>query len=298
MSKLSGLGYAAGWRLLHFAPGELTTWAFRAVADLAAHRDGPTTRQLRRNLARVVPHARPAELDELVRDALRSYARYWQEVFLLPWADHRALVDRLEGLVKGAEYLDNALRTGRGAVLVLPHSGNWDMAGLWLVRRHGTFSTVVERLAPEELYQRFVDYRAALGFDIVPLTGAGNPTPRLLRRLRAGGVVCLLGDRDLTGGGMTVDFFGSAARMPLGPARLAAATGAKLLVVGCWFTPDGWGFRIHPPTPVLDRTAVRQATQAVADRFASDIAAHPQDWHMLQPVWTDDLPATHLPNAG
>jgi KDO2-lipid IV(A) lauroyltransferase len=97
---------------------------------------------------------------------------------------------------------------------------------------------------------------------------------------------------------MTVDFFGSAARMPLGPARLAAATGAKLLVVGCWFTPDGWGFRIHPPTPVLDRAAVRQATQAVADSFASDIAAHPQDWHMLQPVWTDDLPATHLPNAG
>jgi KDO2-lipid IV(A) lauroyltransferase len=284
--------------LLRFAPGELTTWAFRTGADLAAHRDGPATRQLRRNLARVVPHACPAELDGLVRKALRSYARYWQEVFLLPWADHRALVDRLEGAIQGTEHLDNALRAGRGAVLVLPHSGNWDMAGLWLVRRHGTFSTVVERLAPEELYQRFVDYRAALGFDIVPLTGAGNPIPRLLRRLRSGGVVCLLGDRDLTGAGMTVDFFGIAARMPLGPARLAAATGAALLVVGCWFTPDGWGFRVHPPVPVLGRAAVRQATQTVADCFASDIAAHPQDWHMLQPVWTDDLPATHLRDVG
>ncbi|HKS51495.1 MAG TPA: phosphatidylinositol mannoside acyltransferase [Pseudonocardiaceae bacterium] len=298
MSKLAGLGFAAGWRLLHFAPGELTTWAFRTGADLAAHREGTATRQLRRNLARVVPHARPAELDGLVREALRSYARYWQEVFLLPWADHRALFDRLEGLVQGTEHLDNAVRAGRGAVLVLPHSGNWDMAGLWLVHRHGTFSTVVERLAPEELFQRFVDYRAALGFDIVPLTGAGNPTPRLLRRLHAGGVVCLLGDRDLAGGGMTVDFFGSAARMPLGPARLAAATGARLLVVGCWFTPAGWGFRIHPPIPVPDRAAVRQATQTVADCFASDIAAQPQDWHMLQPVWTDDLPVTHLPSAG
>jgi KDO2-lipid IV(A) lauroyltransferase len=284
--------------LLRFAPPGLATRAFRAGANLAAHRDGPGARQLRRNLTRVVPHACPAELDALVRGGLRSYARYWQEVFLLPWADHAALVGRLDGAIDGVEHLDKALSAGRGVVVVLPHTGNWDMAGLWLVHQHGTFSTVVERLAPEELYQRFVDYRTALGFDIIPLTGAGNPIPRLLRRLRAGGVVCLLGDRDLTGAGTNVEFFGAAARMPLGPARLAVATGATLLVIGSWFTSDGWGFRIHPPVPVPDRTAVHRATQTVADCFALDIAAHPEDWHMLQPLWIDDLPAALLRDAG
>ncbi|MBV8996788.1 MAG: phosphatidylinositol mannoside acyltransferase [Pseudonocardiales bacterium] len=291
-------GYAAGWRLLRFVPPGLASRAFRAGADLAAHRDGPGARQLRRNLTRVVPHAGPAELDALVRGGLRSYARYWQEVFLLPWADHATLTGRLDGAVDGVEHLDNALSAGRGVVVVLPHTGNWDMAGLWLVRHHGTFSTVVERLAPEELYQRFVDYRTSLGFDVIPLTGAGSPIPRLLRRLHAGGVVCLLADRDLTGAGMNVEFFGAAARMPLGPARLAAATGATLLVIGSWFTSDGWGFRIHPPIPVPDRTAVHRATQTVADRFALDIAAHPEDWHMLQPLWIDDLPAALLRDAG
>ncbi|MGH3685930.1 MAG: phosphatidylinositol mannoside acyltransferase [Pseudonocardiaceae bacterium] len=290
MSRLADLGYAAGWRLLRFVPGELAAWAFRAGADLAACRDGPGACQLRRNLARVVPDATPAELDALVRDGLRSYARYWQEVFLLPWANHAALVDRLDGAMEGAEYLDDALAAGRGVVVVLPHSGNWDIAGLWFVWQHGAFSTVVERLAPEALYQRFVDYRDSLGFDVVPLTGAGNPISRLLRRLHTGGVVCLLADRDLTGAGMAVEFFGGVARMPLGPARLAAATGATLLVVGCWFTPGGWGIRFHPPVPVPDRSAVRQATQTVADCFATDIAAHPQDWHMLQPLWIEDLP--------
>lgn len=298
MSRLAYLGYAAGWRFLRFAPADLATRAFRAGADLAAHRDGPGARQLRQNLIRVVPHACPAELDVLVRGGLRSYARYWQEVFSLPWADHAALADRLDGAVEGVEHLDNALSAGRGVVVVLPHTGNWDMAGLWLVRHHGTFSTVVERLAPEELYQRFVDYRASLGFDIIPLTGAGNPIPRLLRRLRAGGVVCLLGDRDLTGTGMKLEFFGAAARMPVGPARLAAATGATLLPIGSWFTSDGWGFRIHPPVPVSDRTAVQSATQTVADCFAMDIAAHPEDWHMLEPLWIEDLPATVLCDAG
>lgn len=298
MNSVAGLGYAAGWRLLRFAPGQLATRAFRAGADLAAHRDGAGTRQLRRNLTRVVPGATREELDVLVRDGLRSYARYWQEVFTLPWADHPALVDRIDGAVEGIEHLNGALAAGRGVVVALPHSGNWDMAGLWFVRRHGSFSTVVERLAPEALYQRFVAYRASLGFDIVPLTGSGNPTLRLLRQLRDGGVVSLLADRDLTGAGMDVEFFGGAARMPVGPARLAAASGATLLAFGCWFTPRGWAIRFHPPIPVPDRSAVRQATQQVADCFATDIAAHPQDWHMLQPVWRDDLSLTHLPDAG
>lgn len=298
MSRLADLGYAAGWRLVRLAPSELATRAFRAGADLAARRDGPGARQLRRNLARVVPDATSAELDALVRNGLRSYARYWQEIFMLPAADHAALVGRVDGAVEGVEHLNDALAKGRGVVVALPHSGNWDMAGLWFVGRHGAFSTVVERLAPEALYQRFVDYRASLGFDIVPLTGAGSPTPRLLRRLRAGGVVCLLADRDLTGAGLAVDFFGGAARMPVGPARLAAATGATLLVIGCWFTQDGWGIRFHPPVPVPDRSAVQQATQTVANYFAADIAAHPQDWHMLQPLWIDDLPVTQLAEAG
>lgn len=298
MSRLADLGYAAGWRLLRFAPGDLATRAFRAGADLAARQDGPGARQLRRNLARVVPDASAMVLDGLVRDGLRSYARYWQEVFTLPWADHTALVDRLDGAIEGVDYLNDALAKGQGVVVALPHSGNWDMAGLWFVGQHGEFSTVVERLAPEALYRRFVAYRASLGFDIVPLSGADSPTRRLLHRLRAGGVVCLLADRDLTGGGMAVEFFGAAARMPLGPARLAAATGATLLVVGCWFTADGWGIRFHPPVSVPDRSAVRQATQEVADCFATDITAHPQDWHMLQPLWLDDLPVTLLRDAG
>ncbi|MBA2473262.1 MAG: phosphatidylinositol mannoside acyltransferase [Pseudonocardiales bacterium] len=298
MSRLADLGYVAGWRLLRFAPGDLATRTFRAGADLVAHQDGPGARQLRRNLARVVPDTTASGLDGLVRDGLRSYARYWQEVFTLPWADHAALVGQVDGAVEDVEYLNDALARGRGVVISLPHSGNWDMAGLWLVGQHGAFSTVVERLAPEALYQRFVAYRASLGFDIVPLTGAGSPARRLIHRLDAGGVVCLLADRDLTGGGMAVEFFGATARMPLGPARLAAATGATLLVVGCWFTADGWGIRFHPPVSVPNRSAVMQATQAVADCFATDIAAHPQDWHMLQPLWIDDVPVTLLRDAG
>jgi len=294
VSRLAALGYGAGWRLVRAVPDPLARRAFDAGADRAARRGGPGIAQLRRNLARVAPGA---DLDALVRDAMRSYARYWREAFRLPSQDLVALRSRLG--VADAEHLDAALATGRGVVAVLPHTGNWDMAGVWLVGHSGEFSTVTQRLRPESLYRRFAAYRRALGFDIVPLTGqAQSPTLRLTRRLRSGGVVCLLSDRDLTGSGVTVDLFGSPARLPSGPARLAAATGAALLPFGCWFTPDGWGMRFHPPVPVGGRAGVAAATQAVADRFASDIAAHPADWHMLAPLWLADLPEPALQPAG
>jgi len=265
---------------------------FTAGADLAARRGGAGTRQLRRNLARVVPEAGPAELDELVRRSLRSYARYWCEAFRLPAMDLDAVYRALDPHLEGREHLDAALAAGKGAVVALPHSGNWDVAGVWLTRHVGRFTTVAERLRPESLFRRFVAYRESLGFEIVPLTGGEQPpTAVLTERLRRNGVVCLVADRDLTGSGVPVTFFGEATRMPAGPAFLAMRTGAALLPVSCWFTPSGWGVRIRPPVPVgRGRDGVHSATQAVADAFAAEIAEHPEDWHMMQPLWLADLP--------
>jgi lauroyl/myristoyl acyltransferase len=290
--RASALGYAAGWRLVRAVPAPAARWAFRAGADLAARRGGPGTRRLRANLARVRPDADDAELDALTAAGLRSYARYWREAFRLPAMDHDALVRR--PVVYGQEHLDAALATGRGAVVALTHSGNWDMAGLWLVAHSGRFTTVAERLRPESLYERFVAYRESLGMEILPMTGGESPVRGLVRALRAGRVVCLVADRDLSVHGVRVTFFGAPASMPPGPAALAASTGAALLPVGLWFTEDpetgeeGWGFRIHPPVEVPDRSAVPKATQQLADTFAADIAEHPADWHMLQRVWLED----------
>jgi lauroyl/myristoyl acyltransferase len=289
--RLAVLGYSAGWKLVRIMPESWARPLFDFAADRASRRNGPSTRQLRANLARVVPQAGPAELDELVRQSLRSYARYWREAFRLPSMDLKAVYDSCDALVSGQENLDAALAQGHGAVAALPHSGNWDMAGVWLVGHSGTFTTVAERLNPESLYQRFIDFRETLGFEVLPLTGGDRAPARVLaERLRENKVVCLLADRDLTSTGVPVTFFGEQTMMPAGPAHLAATTGAALLPVGLWFTEDGWVFRIHPPIRVAGTARVPAATQALADIFAADIAAHPTDWHMLQKLWLADLP--------
>lgn len=149
----------------------------------------------------------------------------------------------------------------------------------------GRPTVVAERLRPESLFRRFVRFRAGLGFEIIPLTGAETPPfEQLSARLRAGGLVCLLGERDLSGRGVTINFFGAPAHMPTGPARPAIATG-RLLPVHRWFTPAGWGFSVGDPIDTSHGVAA--ATRALADSFAAGIAAHPADRHMLQRPWPD-----------
>lgn len=285
--RLSAAGYVAGWRVVRALPETVATTAFDRAADVAARRGGGP-QQLRRNLARVLSTTPEQVPDELIRASVRSYARYWREAFRLPSMNLARQGAALDELIEGKEHIADALAAGRGVVLALPHSGNWDMAGVWAVHAHGGLTTVAERLKPESLYRRFVAYRESLGFTIFPLTGGEQPPfPQLAERLRANEIVCLLGERDLARHGVPVTFFGEPTRMPAGPARLAIDTGAALLPVHCWFTEGGWGFSVEPPIDVSG--GVEPATQALADRFAANIAAHPADWHMLQPLWWDDL---------
>ena len=294
---LVDLGYAAGWRAVRALPEPVAAGAFRRGADLAARRNGSGTAQLRANLRRVVgPGMTEDELDELVRAALRSYSRYWMETFRLPSMDTDSIVARVSS--DGTEHIDAAMTAGRGAILALPHSGNWDVSGIWLIARGVKFTTVAERLQPESLFDRFVRYREGLGMEIIPLSGGRRaPSTVLTERLQAGGCVCLLADRDLGASGVPVDFFGEPTRMPPGPALLAATTGAALLPVIAYYTDDGWGHRIGapieaPPGRLRDRVAA--VTQQLADAFASRIAEHPADWHMLQKLWLADLDPSRL----
>lgn len=293
------LGYAVGWRAVRALPAPAASALFAAAGELAAARDGAGVQRLRANLARVLAAGGPpppaAELDRLVRAAMRSYARYWRETFRLPAMDPGRLHRTVDPGVLGVEHLDAALANGRGVITALTHSGNWDVAGAWLVRalaergQPATFTTVAERLRPESLYRRFVAYRESLGFEVLPADGGTRTIATLAARLRANRVVCLVADRELGTGGVDVEFFGAPARFPGGPAQLARHTGAALLPFAGWFTPAGWGMRFQPALPVpTGPGAVAALTQALADAFAREIAEHPADWHMLQPIWTHD----------
>ncbi|MFD9336079.1 phosphatidylinositol mannoside acyltransferase [Streptomyces sp. NPDC060028] len=284
--------YGLGWAGVKRLPEPVAVALGRRIADYAWKRRGKSVLRLESNLARVVPGAGPEQLRELSRAGMRSYMRYWMESFRLPTMAKERFGADVQ--LKDDHILREALASGRGVVVALPHLANWDLAGAWATSHIGVpFTTVAERLKPETLFDRFVAYRESLGMEVLAHNG-GSAFGTLARRLRSGGLVCLVADRDLSASGVVVDFFGSAARMPAGPALLAQQTGAVLLPATLYYgaTPKMYG-RIHPEVEVpktgtrAEKTSVM--TQSVADAFATGIAEHPQDWHMLQRLWLDDL---------
>lgn len=289
--KLSAAGYIAGWKLVGALPWRVAWPLFRFGADRVSD-GGRGMDMLRRNLTRVVGAENVTR--ELVRDAVRSYARYWLEAFRLPRIveDRELLARQMATGVEGVEHIEAAVARGKGVILTLPHSGNWDFAGLWLVKHFASFTTVAERLKPEALFDAFVAYRESLGFEVLAL-GGGAPKPygRLKEVLESGGIVCLMGERDLGRHGVPVTFFGEETTFPAGPAKLAMDTGAALIVAHSWYpggpNGEGWGLKVSAP---LEVDELGPTVQRVADEFAANIAAHPADWHMLQPMWPADFP--------
>ncbi|GGT42169.1 lipid A biosynthesis lauroyl acyltransferase [Streptomyces kurssanovii] len=290
--KLTDALYGLGWSAVKKMPEPMAARLGRTIADTAWKRRGKGVLRLESNLARVVPDATPDRLMELSKAGMRSYMRYWMESFRLPtWSRERVARDVA---IQDVHHLTDGLASGRGVILALPHLANWDLAGVWVTRALGVpFTTVAERLRPESLYDRFVAYRESLGMEVLPHSG-GAAFGTLARRLRAGGLVCLVADRDLSASGVEVKYFGETARMPAGPALLAQQTGALLLPVTLWYgeEPVMHG-RVHAPVDVPE-TGTRAEktsfmTQALADAYATGIAEHPEDWHMLQRLWLVDL---------
>jgi lauroyl/myristoyl acyltransferase len=300
--RLIDAGYGLGWSVVCCLPESWAQWGFRFAADLAWRRQGTGVQVLEGNLRRVIGgEASDGQLRALSRQAMRSYARYWLEAFRLPVMP----AGRLVGGMRDTGHIETAfgyLAAGRGVVFALPHMGNWDQAGAWIIASGaGSLTAVIERVKPESVYDRFVAFREGLGMEVLPASGGTQRFGILAQRLRADKTVGLICDRDVTGGGIEVEFFGEKARMMGGPAALAVQTGAALMPAILWFEGNGWGVHIHEEIPVPaegDREQKAAAMmQEVARLFEAGIRAHPQDWHMLQNVFVADLDPARLAAA-
>jgi KDO2-lipid IV(A) lauroyltransferase len=268
----------------------LPTKTGRSVYERAGHlffRLAPGTRAtVAGNQAQVL--GRPID-DPMVqastREAFALYARYWFDTFnVLGWSDERVReAFRFDGL----HYVEKALADGKGVVIALPHTGNWDVGGRAMGLRVGPVVSVAEHLKPERLFELFLDHRNRLGMDIIDLA-SDHVGRQLTHQLEQNRIVALVADRDLSGGGVEVEMFGRTRRMPAGPALLAVSAGAPLLSGPTYTTEDGW---VEVLTPVsIEPTGRRKddvvaLTRALATAFEKAIAAAPSDWHLFQPGW-------------
>nr|WP_205832015.1 phosphatidylinositol mannoside acyltransferase [Bifidobacterium sp. DSM 109958] len=299
-------------------PEPLLRGLFLAAADAAWLLRVGGERQLESNLAHVLggSGARPVPrrvLRRTARAGMRSYFAYFAEAMTVGARSDDQLRARIRGDGEGLAPLVALTRGGAGsAPIAMGHQGNWDYAGFWAQFDVAPVTTVAERLSDERLLRTFVDIRERLGMRIL-LTGGPGLTDRLAEALgRPHVLVPLLADRDLSRRGVFVRAFGSVIRVAAGPAVLALETGSPLYVVTMRRerlrgarrrragTPYGYVCEVRGPIDVAPYLAmgrdeaVRALSQAWVDLWAPGIAAHPEDWHMLQPIFLDDLDADRL----
>lgn len=231
----------------------------------------------------------PLALRRAIQQAFDSYARYWVESFRLPDMTPAQIQAGIRA--EGVEHISAAIDAGNGAIVCMPHLGGWDFGGAYLATLGFRITVVVEKLEPPELFEWFAAFRRSLGIDVVAL-GPSSGTA-ILAALKRNEVVGLVADRDLSGTGAEVDFFGERTTLPAGPATLALRTGAPIIPAAIYFNDDPGHFGlVRPPLPIERvgrlRDDVTRLTQLLADELAYLIRRAPEQWHVFQPNWPSD----------
>lgn len=282
------IAYLLAWRLIGILPEQLAYGLANKIADYLYKKNGKGVKRLRSNYARVEKFMSESDLDQLTRAGMRSYLRYWIDTFRLnKWSKERIVSTTT---VVNEELLRDPIASKKGCLVVLPHAGNWDHAAAYFCSTGINLTTVAEKLKPEQIFLKFLDYRQSIGIEV--LHTEEKVLPVLLDRLKSGKLVALVADRDLSKNGIAVDFFNGVAKMPSGPARLILDSNSAFISAFITYSETGINieFKNIGPVPTEGNVEERVAklTQLMADNFAAGIKSSPVDWHMLQRIWADE----------
>lgn len=173
---------------------------------------------------------------------------------------------------------------GPGAIVALPHMGDWDLAGAWAGALGMPVSSVAERLADEE-FTYFMAVRSRVGMRIYAHNDPGS-TRKLIDDLAERRVVALVADRDMSRNGIPVHWNTPSGPRDVtlspGPAHMARSTGATLLGAVSTFEDNKMRLVFDPIEVDRGEDGIRVTTQRLADYFSAAVQAKPTDWHLMQ----------------
>jgi len=280
-------GYNLAWKIIRWIPESSAYRLTDRFSDFIYARNGKGVSRLRSNYQRVRPELDATQLEFLVNAGIRSSMRYWCDTFRFPsWSKERLISTTI---CDNENFLRDPIAEKRGCIVALPHAGNWDHAGAYFCATGIPLTTVAEHLKPEKLFRKFLEYRTAIGMEVLDLNSRSIAV--LSQRLRAGKLIALVADRDLSKNGIPVNFFGKGAQMPAGPALLAIQTGADLITAFVKYEDVGIRIIFEEAIAVPESGSVPEKaaamTQIMADRFAKHLAVNTVDWHMMQRIWLD-----------
>ena len=280
--------YLFAWKVIGVLPEKSAYKLANLVSDQIFIKNGKGVKRLRSNYKRVMPNISERELEELTKNGMRSYLRYWFDTFRLnKWSKSRIIETTF---VVRENLLRDPIETKEGCIIALPHAGNWDHAAAYFCSTGIPLTAVVEKLKPEAIFKKFLAYRQSIGIEAI--SHKEKTIPILMERLNQGKLIALVADRDMSRNGIEVNFLGGIAKMPAGPAILAIKTGSPLVTAYIRYLDKGieitFDETIKLPVAGGEDEQIKIITQSMADNFAKRIKDSPVDWHMLQRIWVDE----------
>lgn len=247
------------------------------------------------NLRHVTPPGTPErELRRMARQVFRNIAMYYADVAHLPWMDvdkffrERMVLSGLE------EHLRPALREGRGVIMMSGHYGNPELAGQGLIPLGHKALALTEPVQPAALSRMMDRFRQSKGHTFAPVSL--KSVKLVMQTLRQGGLVVLMGDRDIRGPREMLEFCGEETLMPTGPIEVALRSGAVIIPSFCR-RAGRYGIEAYMEERLeFERTGdvqedARRGELAFLQRLERRLRQDPAQWAVLERVW-DAAPGT------
>lgn len=217
-----------------------------------------------------------------------NIAKYYVDLVRMPHMDLDDFYRRRLRYFGLDEYLLPAVAAGKGVIVLGAHLGNPELAIQGTLPRGVKVFALTEPLQPPRLHRLVDSLRSSKGHTFAPVGFAG--VKRAIQTLRDGGVIALMGDRDIEGPKAILPFFGEETMMPTGPIEMALRTGATVIPCYCLRTKQG-GIDAYLEQPLeLERTGdmerdVLTNTQRFLALTERHLRQHPDQWVVLESIW-------------
>jgi KDO2-lipid IV(A) lauroyltransferase len=298
-------GYRIASALVRVLPRRASFVLADRVADVLLAATPSNFDALRDNLRHVLPDIDERRLRRITRRNVRGLTRSWVDVMAIP-LDPSATTRRLREV--DLHHYTDALARGKGVVVVSMHFGAWEAGLAAWNGGGGRLALLAEQLRPHRLFEAIAGARGALGVKVIPIdleamrAGDAQTARRIgaaamrevFKHLRSGGGIAIAIDRDLSGTGTMIPFFGRPAPIPLGVVDVAMRSGAAIVPIALLRTSWGVEGMVFPEMgydPAADREAeTERVARGILATFEQVIRDNPDQWHVLDRVWPEPAP--------
>lgn len=277
--------YRIGEFLSLYLPSALSYCLARTISTLQYLFSRQDRTVVRNNLQAIFPDADNGLLKRYTRDVFINFGRYL--VVFLKFKKLDLPFIKKNVIIEGRQHIDGALSLGNGLIIVSGHIGNWELGGAALA----LLGYAVNAITLTHSYKRvndFFDYqRMSKGMRVIPLAKAVRASLAALGRNE---IVCILGDRDFTQGGIVVNFLGLPTMIPRGPAVFSLRSKAPVIV--CFPLQESGGRLRLIFRPAIQfapsgeyENDVRALTELYLKPIEDCIRRYPDQWSMFRRFW-------------